>query len=189
MRFLLGVFLAGAAFFVYGFLYWGMSPLPGKFVRSLGDEDPALIAAIDGAISQSGTYKYPNPPADMNDEAAAKVFEEKHNAGPVFMLHYHKGGAAPLAPKLFAAGFAHSLLVAFIGGLILLAASPRTYMTRVMLVFWTAVLVGVWNDIGNAIWWYYPWDFSLLEIGYKVGGGVVLGLILAAFIKSDPDMG
>ena len=105
------------------------------------------------------------------------------------MLFYNQDGKEPMSPKVMAKGFGHSVGVAFIGALVLLAASPRSYANRVMLVFWTAIFGTVWADIGNVIWWHFPWNYSLLQMGYHIGGGLVLGLILAAFISPDPDMG
>ena len=85
-------------------------------------------------------------------------------------------------------GFLHSLLITFLCGLITIAAAPKAYINRVMLLFWVGVVVAVWGDGGNKVWWYYPWDYTFLEMGYKVVGGILVALILAAFIRPNPEM-
>lgn len=190
MRFILGVLLAAVAFFVWGFFYWGISPLMGKVVQPFADaqSEAAVAAQLTQSLGKTGVYKYPAPPADMNDEAAVAEFERKHNEGPLYMLFYQQGGAAPMSQQTMIYGFLHSVLLCFVGGLIIMAASPRAYMNRVMLIFWVAVFGTVWSEFGNVVWWNYPMNWCWLEMGYHIGGGLIIGIILAGFIRPDPEM-
>ena len=187
MRFILGVILAAAALFMWGYVYWGLSPFPDSIIQSVDDHE-AVAASLQMHFNESGTYLMPQQPKNTKDVATMDAYTRRHEEGPVVMMFYNHAGAAPMDSTRMAIGFGHSVLVAFLGGIICLAAAPRTYVTRVMLIFWTTMFAAVWTQVGNVIWWYYPMDYCLLQLGYMIIGGMLMALILAAFIRPDPEM-
>ena len=186
MRFPLGVILGGVVVFMWGFVFWTLLPFAQSVIRPIPDEDDSAMAtSLKMNVRESGVYISPKMPTAMDEDSKTK-WEERHRQGPVYMLFYHQDGKEPMSPKVMAIGMGHSIGLAFVGAFILLAASPRSYANRVMLIFWAAVFVAVWADVGNAIWWHFPWDYTVLQLAYRIGGGLLLGLVLAAFIQPDP---
>lgn len=189
MRFPLGVILGGVVLFMWGYVFWMLLPFAQSIIHPIADaNDSAMSTALNLNVKESGVYIAPKMPIEM-DEKAKSIWEARHREGPVYMLFYHHDGKEPMGNKDMAIGAGHALGISFIGALILLAASPRSYPNRVMLVFWTAIFASVWADVGNAIWWHFPWNYTLLQMAYRIVGGLLLAIILATFINPDPDMG
>ncbi len=182
MRFLLGSILSAIVLFLWGFLYWGVLPFSGQVIQPMpaGDE---VSAVLQKNIDQTGVYVLPGVPADQTDETAIEAFTAKHEAGPIAMLFYRQQGVQPMSPRTLAAGFVHSLLVTFLAGILIVAASPRTYPNRVMLIVWAGIFCTAWVHISDVIWYYYPWNFCFLYMLYHIIGALLVGLIMAAFVK------
>ncbi len=190
MRFILGVLIAGAALFMWGFVYWTISPFSKSVIQTFetGTEE-ALATSLKTHIGKSGVFVAPKPPEDFSDVPGVEAFGERHRQGPVYMLFYHQDGLEPMSMSTLVYGFLHAVLIALVAGLVLVAAGPPRYLNRVMLIFWIAVFGSVWADLGNVLWWHHPWNFCCLQMGYHMVGGLIIGVILAGLVRPDSPVG
>ena len=72
----IAVLLATVAMYVWGFLYWGVNPLPYRTWQQTTD-DVAAGKALLALLPTSGTYYIPSPRND--DDTLSQLFE----AGPL----------------------------------------------------------------------------------------------------------
>jgi hypothetical protein len=47
-------------------------------------------------------------------------------------------------------------------------------------------LIALYSDLGNAIWWFNSWEFSVVVAVHTFLAWTVAGLVLSAFIKPKP---
>ncbi len=182
MRFVLGSILSAVVLFLWGYLYWGILPISKQVIQAMPAGDD-VSAVLQEKVGKTGVYYLPGLPSDESNTAAMEAFVAKHEAGPVAMLFYRQQGATPMSPRTLAAGFVHSLLVTVIAGILLIAAAPSTYPNRVLLIVWAGIFCTVWVHISQVVWYYYPWNFCFLYMVYHVVGALLVGLIMAAFVK------
>ncbi|MEM7315000.1 MAG: hypothetical protein AAF497_17780 [Planctomycetota bacterium] len=182
MRFIIGAILSAVLLFFWGFYYWTINPMASQIIQPVPN-DAALVGEMTNLIGKSGVYYMPPMPTDENNADLMAEFTERHEAGPIARIFYRHEGATPMDPMTMLKGFLHGLLVSVLAGLILLAASPNSYPNRVMLIFWVGVFTAVWTQLSNNIWWYYPMNYCLLEMGYYIVGALLIGLAMGAFVR------
>lgn len=171
----LGSFLAALAFFGWGFAFYMITGAPDKVIKTAPtDVGPAL----QELFPENGTYFVPGI---ANSEASIELMER----GPVAMVHMHLEGMQAMDPMLMLAGFLHGWGYALLLGLLLRQICKKSgYGARVGFVT-LAGFAGVYcARIGDAIWWHKSWDWQLTETLYTTIGALVIGLVLAKFIKS-----
>ena len=110
----IAVLLATVAMYVWGFLYWGVNPLPYTSWQQTTDDVAAGKALLD-LLPNSGTYYIPSPRHDA--DTLSRLFE----AGPLAFIHFHRQGRPQHDPMIMIKGFVLDLAV-----VILLAALLRT---------------------------------------------------------------
>lgn len=184
MRFLLGVIVGSVALFVWGFLFWGFSPYPQTILQEMPNRD-AVANVLRENVPESGAYLIPGWGDPTDDE-----FVQRHEAGPIATVLYHAEGAPPMAPAVFIKGYLHMLASTFLLALILATAGRRTYFGRFMLAFWIGLFVAIWAELGDVVWFYYPIRYACLNQTYHVTSMILLGAILAFFIRppADPEL-
>jgi hypothetical protein len=106
------------------------------------------------------------------------------------MITFRREGTDPMAPSVFLLGFLHMLASAFLLALALRTAAPalRAYGARVAFVALVGLFVGVWAHLGEPIWWHQPWGFHVLAAAHDVIGLGLAGLVLARFVRPEPEM-
>ncbi len=181
MRFIIGVLVSAALVFVWGFYYWTLNPITNTIVRPV-ENDAALVGEMTNLIGESGVYFMPPLPEDENNPEQVADYKMRHESGPIARIFYRKEGA-PVEVTTMVKGFLHCVLISFLAGMIIFAASPRTYLNRVMLIFWVGVFTACWTHLSNAIWWYYPMNYCLLEMGYTIVGALIIGLVMGFFVR------
>jgi hypothetical protein len=186
-RLLLASFLAALAVFVWGFVFWGLSPMSAAVMQS-ADDDQAAQAALRETFPKSGVYFVPSP---AGDPAAVDAL---HRAGPVAMVHIQMDGRPAMDPGIFVWGFVHGWLVCLILGWLLLRAGPAlpAYRSRVLFIAAAGFAAALFIDYGDTIWWYSDRSWQLLNLTYNTVAWLVAGVVLAAILKpdsaSDPGM-
>jgi hypothetical protein len=187
MRVLLAALLSAVAMFFWGFVFWGpvlnmtvrlMAPLPATVELD-------TLAPLRAEKLADGMYVYPGPLVDQSDEAATKAWERKINEGPIFHMTYKESGVSPMDPGMFAQGFAHSFVLALLGGVLLssVAAYLPSYGRRFAVLALASFLAALWTPIGDMIWWFHPTKYALGSAAYTLVAGLLMAAITAAIVR------
>lgn len=178
MRILLGAVVAGIAVFLWGFIFWGVSPLPYSSLSRTAD-DAAAGRALMTNLPQTGTYFIPS------QHNAPEVQEALFAAGPVAMIFFNREGKPMMSAMQMAQGLLHSIGIALIVAiaLYLLGGGAPTYAERVRLVALVGLASALMIPIGNIIWWYYPASWQLWNALYQAVAWLIMALVLAHFVK------
>ena len=176
-RFILGVFLATVAMFVFGAVFW-TNPLPYSVLPHARD-DAAAGQALLAAFPVSGTYLIPSP---VGDRKAAADLTRK---GPVATVHIQREGFEPMSPRGFLDGFLHEFATVALLALILKITLPAVggYLSRVAFVTLIGVTISFYSNFSMPIWWHHPFPFYLVLATYNVVAFFIVALVLAAFVK------
>jgi hypothetical protein len=176
-RLLIGTTVAAVALFLWGFLYWGASPVAWMIIGPVPDE-AALQADLRETLPDAGAYLLPHP---TNEDAETHAARAK--AGPVATLLVH-GGADPDDPTPFLGGFVHMWVSALLMGLLLRRVAPTSLGSAVAVAALAGLGAAVWSNLGRPVWYWQPWDYHLLFAVYDFTGWVVAGLVLAYFVRA-----
>lgn len=181
MRFILGVIVASVALFMWGFVFWGLSPYPATVLKPMPNRD-VVANVLKESITENGVYKLPEmgDPADEN-------WVQRMEAGPIVTVMYHGGGANPGDSTVMVKGYLHMLASTFLLAIVLATAGRRTFLGRFMLAFWIGLFVAIWAEMSDVIWFYYPIRYACLKQTYHVTSMIIMGGILAFFIRPPAD--
>lgn len=175
---LLGSVIAAVALFLWGFVYWAVSPLPYTALKAAADDAAAGQALLEH-FPKSGTYYLPDPKNPDLDE-----MNNLHRQGPVAMVNIDVDGSVPASPSVLLAGFAHMLMTTLMISLLmrLTGNALATYGDRVLFVFLAGVIVAFWTRISDVIWWGLGLPWQMYNAIYDVSAWLIAGLILAKFV-------
>lgn len=175
----LGAFLAAIAMFLWGFVYWG-SGMIDPFSHMTAEGETAISEALKTNLPAGGVYFVPDSKVD---EAQ---WQNRMTQGPVAMINFRPGGTAPMATTMIL-GFLHMLVVALILALILRLLLPvaPTYVDRLKLVAIIGALAAIEANLGQPIWWHWPWSHAIIEAIYSFGSYVIAGAVLAYFVTRE----
>ncbi len=175
---LLGSVIAAVALFLWGFVYWVVSPIPYTALKAVADDAAAGHDLLEH-FPESGTYYLPDPKNPDMDE-----MDTLHRQGPVAMINIDVDGAVPGSPSVMLAGFAHMLVTTLMISLLmrLTGNSLVTYGDRVLFVFLAGVIVAFWTRISDVIWWGLGLPWQMYNAIYDVSAWLIAGLILAKFV-------
>lgn len=193
MRVMVGAVAAGIAMFMWGFVFWGLSPATSRVLHPVADE-AAAQAALAAMAPETGVYMVPYPP-DSTDAEVMEPYTARHEAGPVAHIFIQREGVAPMGPGLMLVGLFHMICSALIMalGLSMLGKSLATYRARFMLVLVGGIAGTVLAKFSPPIWFYNPWDYHVADAVYLVFSWTIAGGILAAIVKPvatpQPDAG
>jgi hypothetical protein len=140
-------------------------------------------------LPTTGVYFIPQPATELSTEEQKTKIQKRHRQGPLVRIFYTAGGGdLPGSAPILVRGLVHSVAVAFLMSLILAVASPSlpTFTQRLGLVFLTSALAAVWLGLNEAIWFYHPWKFEMYQAAYVLVGGLLMGVVMAAIIKTRP---
>lgn len=172
-KLLLGSFLAALALFIWGFIYYGFSGIPYKFLGDAGDVGPVLKASFPA----DGTYVIPDPTAEN--------MQELQKSGPIATVHIKRNGVEnpmSMMGKGFIHGWIYCLLLA---GLLKKISSDKGYCSRVCFITMVATAGAFVSRFGDAIWWHQAWGWQAANFAYSVVGGIIIGAILGKFISAE----
>jgi hypothetical protein len=182
-RMFTGALVGALILFFSGFFWFGLSPIGDAPFAKLPNEQAVVQTIVDSKL-ESGTYIYPK----MDRNGGATSFAEwsaLHEKGPLFEVRYHADGAAVGGAGMMIYGFLHFLLAALVAAGLMRMALPMlgTYGRRVMFVAGLGLFAGVFIQMSGPIWFYYPWDRALSDLGYDILSWLLAGLGMAAIIK------
>jgi hypothetical protein len=179
-KFVLAPALAALAMFVFGFIYWGATPLPYRVVSSAGDDFAASLA-LGKIFPATGTYLVPGmgTPEPRRGELLQR--------GPFALVHFVKEGMPEMDPKLLAQGYAHEFMLCLLLVIMLSGAAPsfKCFSCRVKFCAVIGLVIAA-SNLGNTIWWHHALSWELVQGFYNFSAFVVAGVVLAFFLTPKP---
>lgn len=174
---IIGAVVAGPALFFWGFLYWGLNPLPYS-AWGQSTDDAALGESLKQFLPESGAYYVPG--SHLGEDEMARL----HEAGPLALIFFTREGAPVMDSGVMLRGLVHNILFAFLLALLLQKASPAvtSYAKGVKFCLLLGVAAGFLVHFGDAIWWRMAWNWQLHKFLYTVTAFVVSGAVLLKFV-------
>ena len=172
-RTVLGGVVATVVVYLWGFLFWGASPLPYVVWKETPD-DRAAGQALLQHFPESGVYYLP---ANGNPDRS-----ELFDAGPVGFVFIDTDGRPAVDPSIMIGGFALNAVIVALVALVLGLSSATTYAARMKLVVVTGVASVVLVNFGNSVWWAIPWSWELVQGFYNFSAWLIAGAIMARFL-------
>ncbi len=164
------IVLAAIAAFFWGFLFWGVSPLPYQSWRQA--DDAAAQAALREIFPERGVY---HVPGRNHDEAEMAALYER---GPVAIIHVSSVKGRPMMdPSIFAVGFGLCVLTA---GLIALveARFSGSFQQRMKSVALLAAAASLAIHLGDVVWWSVALEWKVWTILYDFSAWMIVGAIV-----------
>jgi hypothetical protein len=177
----IGVIAATILMFLWGFLFWTLSPLPDTAFMQTADDRLAGESLL-AHFPVSGTYFIPGTYNDVETMNALM------RSGPIAHVHIRREGAEPMSLLTMLLGLMHMLFSVILIALLLSMVRPvlRSYGTSVIFVAMAGLTAAFFANMGNPIWWHHDWSWSWLVFVYQVIDWLLTGLVLSAFIKPRP---
>jgi hypothetical protein len=173
-RILLAGILGGLALFVWGAISHTVLGLGNVGMQNI---QKPVYDSMKATISQPGFYFFP----EMDK---AGTIADEYKGGPVGILIYKPAGAgAPMTGQLineFVLNVVQALIAAF---LLSLVAGLTRYPQRVGFVFVLGLLGATATNVEYWNWYGFPGSYTLAAITDDLIGFMIVGLIVAAFVK------
>jgi hypothetical protein len=168
------VLLAAVAVYVFGFLYWGLSPFPYMAWKQPPDE-AAARQALRQHFPVSGTYYLPSR-ASLPAER-----EPMFKQGPVGFVHIDVDGRPMHDVSIMIRGFILTVMICALIATILSRVAPALpdYTARVGFITLLGATASLLHDGGDTVWWALPEGWQAAKAAYNVGAWIVAGLVLA----------
>ena len=166
--------------YVWGFLYWGASPVPYLAWKSSGN-DAAVQQVLKESFPESGTYYIPS--FDNEPEQLAQMFE----AGPVGFVHINLEGRPQVDPAIMVFGFLVNLVVCALLAALFRVTRAAEFRDFAITSVTAAAVAVVIIDLGDAAWWQTPLDWKLMQASYNFTALLIAGLVMGALLKDAPD--
>lgn len=170
-RLVIGSLVAAVVMFVIGFVAYGTPLMMTGFAVATPEQQAAVQAALKGL--PTGTYFIPFGEAP---EAMAA-----YAAGPVALLKVNSNGFAMFDPLVFAEGYLHMVVAAFLLGLVLWAIRDRVadVATRLQLIIWLSLAMVWFTRLGEPIWYHVDWRNAVYVAVTEWISFVAAGYVLA----------
>lgn len=180
--------LAGAiVYFVWQMAAWMFIPIHGPTVAQLPDEG-AVRDVLVGQNLETKVYVAPwFEPEDMGNPESESM--KNHESGPLFSIYYHKGGDAPMSPKILITGFITDFLAAGIVAMLLCCAVSgcmcQSYWSRVGFVMCFGIFLALTGHVSYYNWMKFPMDYTAMFVVDAIVGWFLAGLAIAAIVKNS----
>ena len=182
--------LGGLAMFVWLFVAHEFLPLGEMGVGEIPNE-AAVLTAMQSAIPQGGLYLFPGfglgpNPTSQQRKAAMPAYMKKYEQSPHGILVYHPAsGAFPFGAALAREGLLNLVEGLLAAWLLAWAAPARAYGARVGFVVVVGILATLTTNAEYWNWYEFPSSYTAGYMITQVIGYTLVGLIVAAFVKSD----
>jgi hypothetical protein len=187
IRVILATILGAIIYYAWGYLFWMLLPLGKTAVEEEPFGGAGLVTQMSKVLPTTGVYFIPFPATETSTDDEKVEIEKRHREGPLVRIFYTAGGGhLPASSTMLIRGFLHNLAVAFLLAVVLAVAASAlpTFTQRLGLVFLVSVLTAVWLGLNEAVWFYHPWKYELYQAAYALIGGLLMGIVMAAIIKS-----
>lgn len=186
--------LGGLTMFVWLFVAHEFLPLGELGVGEIPNEAPVL-GAMQAAIPQAGLYLFPGlglgpSPTLQQRNAAMPAYIKKYEQSPHGLLVYHPAsGAFPFGAALAREGCLNVLEGLLAAWLLSWAAAGRSYSARAGFVVILGTLAAVTTNVEYWNWYQFPGTYVAGYMVTQIIGFTLLGLVVAAFVKSQASTG
>lgn len=189
-RVILGGILGGLTMFVWLFVAHELLPIGAMGVKEIPNEG-SVLAPMQAAIPEPGFYIYPgfelgpNPTSAQRKEAVP-AYMKKYEQSPHGVLIYHPPSGAFSFGKLLATEGALNLLQGLLVAFLLSWAAVGTgYATRVGFVAVVGIIAALSTNLEYWNWYDFPSAYVAGYLITQVVGFLLVGLVAAAFVKSE----
>lgn len=189
-RVVIGGILGGLTMFVWLFVAHEFLPLGELGVQVIPNEGPVL-SAMQAAIPQAGLYLFPGfglgpNPTMQQRNAAMPTYLKKYEQVPHGMLIYHPPSGALNFGKLLAREGAINLLEGLLAAWLLsYAAAGKAYSARTGFVVILGALASITTNLEYWNWYGFPGNYVAGYMVTQIIGFTLVGLVVAAFVKSE----
>ena len=166
-----GIGLTAVVLFIFGFLYWGISPLPYTALNSTADQEAAL-GDIKRLFPDTGAYLVPS--AD-NMELLTK-------GSQAVVYVDHEVPASQPDPQAMALGLVHNVLMALVVFLLLRHQEGMSQHLRTGALVGLAAVVVI--EGSDTLWWHYPLSWKIHSIVYHFLCFVLAAALLSKFVPA-----
>lgn len=166
-----GIGLTAIVLFIFGFLYWGISPLPYTALNSAADPEAAL-SDIKRHFPDTGAYMVP---AAANMELLAK-------GSQAVVYVDHEVPASQPNPQDMALGLAHNILMALVVFLLLRHQEGMSQHLRTGALVGLAAVVVI--EGSDTLWWLYPLSWKIHSVVYHFLCFVLAAALLSKFMPA-----
>lgn len=183
--------VAGIALFMWGFLTHMVIPLGETGFNYLPqDKEQQVLAATQAVIKEPGLYILPGYDRSKTGEELNEELEgwmKSYEEGPNAFLVYHPTGIVPMSPATLGIQLLCDLGTGVILAFVVSLIAQQGMGTKVGAVIMIGILTFLETDMPYANWWRFPTDYTAAQLLDKVGGLLIIGLILAAMIRKKPE--
>lgn len=173
-----GIVVSTLVLFIWGFIYWGINPIPYESLQQ-SSNDEAAQQALREHFPESGTYLVPG--TDHADDELAELFE----AGPIATVHIIAEGGPVMDPAIMVGGFVLNLVfVALMAGFFRMAGA-KEFGDFARLSVAIGVIAVVLIDIGDMIWWRETVSWKIWAVIYNFTAFLIVGHLLGIFMKES----
>ena len=190
------VILAGLAGGIVMFLWGGLwhDQLPTAFLglRSLPNE-AALRDVMQANIHEPGMYLFPGfgLPDDApfsQKKAAMQKLMQSGIQGPQGVLIYSPAGVG-LSPKMLVTECVTDIVQALLVAFLVAQTRVRRFSSRVGFVFVAGLLASITTNVSLWNFYKFPSSWILGQITYLIVGYFLIGLVVAAIVKTGTSKG
>ncbi|MGH9804937.1 MAG: hypothetical protein ACRD4D_07175 [Candidatus Acidiferrales bacterium] len=182
-KLLLGAVLGGVTLFVWGAISHMVLRTAVVVLHGFSDEEAVKQAVVANA-PRSGVYFLPYVDTAGMSEAEQEAAMERAMQGPVIFAAVRLGPTASF-PTLLLIQLFIEMLSALVATALLLHARPLPYFGRVAFVAGIAAAVAIAGNLPEWNWYNFSTAYTAMEIGDKLVGWSLAGLVLAKIVPAD----
>lgn len=176
---LAGVVAGFAMYVVMSILH--MSPIAQIGIRTLKSDDAAIAAIKDATGDKPGLYFFPK--VDMKSKDAMAKSEAALKSNPSGIIVYRRAGWPGMAPRMLIGEFVVELIQSLIAAGLLSVTVIAGYWGRVGFVGAVGLVSAITTNASYHIWYAYPHNYTLANMGIEIVSFLAAGLVLAAMLK------
>ena len=182
--------LGGMAMFVWLFVAHEFLPLGEMGVGEIPNE-ATVLTAMESAIPLGGLYLFPgfglgpNPSSQQRKEAMPAYMKKYEQSPHGILVYYPASGAFPFGAALAREGLLNLVEGLLAAWLLAWAAPARAYGARVGFVLLAGTLATLTTNAEYWNWYEFPSSYTAGYMITQLIGYTLVGLIAAAFVKSD----
>ena len=182
MRLILAAVIGAVILFAWSFVSWQLLGLHDTSGGTLPNE--AAVTEALSEVSDSGTYWIPGiSREDTKDAEKLDGWKERHRAGPIGFIVYHRDGREPMPPAVFAVGFGINFAAALLAAFLLAAAGIRSALGRLLFVASLGLFVSITSELVAWNWMFFHVDWITANIIDHLVGWGLTGVAMAAIVK------
>ncbi|MDA7951841.1 MAG: hypothetical protein MPJ24_10180 [Pirellulaceae bacterium] len=178
VRFVVAILSAGVAVFMFGFCYWGLSPLVNNTLSEYQGKDHAAVQqSLLETFPEKGTYMIPFVPEDYTE------WKELMKSGPTAMVHLTstEGGEENLA-----LGFLLTIVTAFFLAVVLVKIGSRCGVwEKAQILFLAAFSISFLDNGNDWIFWNYDSSWVMLNLVYQALASAIYAVVLSLILGSS----